>query len=176
MGNPIISRKAMARVVNTIASSRSVPGWVGMHRDRRDRIPRPVPLARAPVRSCRRLFARRPLYHLGNHFRRQGRLASSSSYIALQPTDRFCRVALLPPPDRRLALAYRADDRQSSRSPPPTEAQCETATPISVAFSGPPPNPPAPPDPQLRARYRRQRSSQHDRISQPPWNLMLVPE
>jgi hypothetical protein len=43
--------------------------------------------AGVPMRRRRRLFAQRFLRHLGNHFRRQGRLAAGSRWIALQPTD-----------------------------------------------------------------------------------------
>ena len=65
----------------------------------------------APVRGCRGLLAQRLLHHRGNHFRRQGRLASRTGCIAPQPIDPLGKVAHLPPPHRRLALADRTHDR-----------------------------------------------------------------
>jgi hypothetical protein len=63
--------------------------------------------AAAPVRGCRRLFAQCRLHHLGNHFRRQGRLASRSRCIAVRPTGPHRKAALPPAPDQLPALAYR---------------------------------------------------------------------
>jgi hypothetical protein len=60
------------------------------------------------VRGCRRLFAQCPPHHFGNHFRRQGRLASRSRCIAVRPTGPYRMVALPPAPDQLPALAYRA--------------------------------------------------------------------
>jgi hypothetical protein len=65
----------------------------------------------APMRGCLRLLAQRLLYYPGNHFRRQRRLAARTGGIALQPGDPLRKVALLPPPHRRLALTDRAHDR-----------------------------------------------------------------
>ena len=66
--------------------------------------------AKAPVACVRRLLPHGLRQHQRSHLGAQGAFAGSTVPIPQQPVNSFLEEALLPAPDRRLALAHLAHD------------------------------------------------------------------